>query len=219
MARQILVIKTDKKEEEINNIMLGFLEKNGYKNKKYNGEEVLVKNAVPGFTSPQYMKVYIKDGVLKVVAFIKAFGKEYGVDSDYVACVPKKELKSIINSIIVLFNASEQDIINRNTSDRKASSEDSNIEGLKEAKYSLNPDMKASAIISFVLGIIMFFCVFIPFPLYLAIILAIAGIIVGASGVRSSLKALSIIGIILCSIDTLIYVFGFIGMILSIIFM
>lgn len=204
MARQILIIKMDKNSEEIHKIMEEFLIKNGYKNKKYNGEEVLVKNAVPGFTNPQYMKIYIKDGVLKVVAWIKAFGNEFGVDDDFVACVPKKELKGIINSIIILFNATEDEVINRNTIDKEIA----DVDDLKEAKYELNPDMKAAAIVSLVLGIIMFLCLFIPFPVCLAFILTISGIVIGATGIKSSLKALAIIGIVLCSIDTLIYLCG-----------
>lgn len=215
MSRQILIINTDKNSDEINKIMGEFLKKNGYDNKKYKGEDVLVKNAAPGFTNPQYMKVYIKDGVLKVVAWIKVFGMEYGVDSDFVACVPKKELKGIINSIIVLFNAPADKVINRNTSDKITNPQDNiSLDDLKEAKYELIPDRKASAIVSAVLGVIMFFCAFIPFPMLVALVLTISGIIVGAFGVKSSLKALSIIGIILCSIDTFIYVFGIIGVFL-----
>ena len=215
MSRQILIIITDKNSDEINKIMGEFLKKNGYENKKYKGEDVLVKNAAPGFTNPQYMKVYIKDGVLKVVAWIKAFGTEYGVDSDFVACVPKKELKSIINSIIVLFNASDDKVINRNTSEKIASPQENiNLDDIKEAKYELIPDRKAAAIVSVVLGVLMFFCAFISFPMLVALVLTISGIIVGAFGVKSSLKALSIIGIIFCSIDTLIYILGIIGVFL-----
>jgi len=216
MARQILTITTEKTKEEIREMMNQFLVKNGYRNKKYGKENVLIKNTVPGFTSPQYMKIYAKDNVLKVEAWIKAFGTEYGIDNDFVACVPKKELKTTLNSIANLFQVSIADIKNENSQlQSKENGDGESREIMDELQYELIADMKTSAIISTVLGVIMLLVAFIPFPIYLALILTISGIVVGISGLKSSLKALAIIGIVLSSIDTLIFITAFIFYILQ----
>lgn len=208
MSKQMVTITSSKSVEELNQLLNEYLRKNDYSECVVNEEKLIKRNNIPGVTAPYYLKIYVEEGKVTIIAWGIKLGKEYGVDNDIYIADGKRKIRIGLENIITLLKEDTSVVTNEKIEEVTDVLNNNNL--LVAALGTNTYDNKNLALGSLGIGIVAFI---VPLPFYIAILIIIVGIQLGRKGLKSSIKVVAIIGLIINIINFVIRIINIIELI------